>query len=466
MSAAQPGAASPAGRMLAALRTRIRRWRSSAWAYPVAVAVGLALIAISEASYWLASGSMDDLGQIGRARTSMQLLHRLMLDAETGQRGYLLTGNADYLAPYRAANEEIAATLAKLRAHFRGTPQAGAMQELEHLVLQKSSELQEVLALYDRGQHAAWRELMVTGIGREQMERIRTLSEQLLAHETAAAARGRAGVYRALLMNRVGVGAMTLASLFVLMLYLRQHRATEQLREAQRLATQAERDQLEREVLRRTHDLSQLARHLQNTREDERHRLARELHDELGALLTAAKLDVARLRPRIAGAGPEALERLEHLSRMLNDGVALKRRIIEDLRPSALDNLGLVAALEILTREHAQRNGMEVECLLEPVPLGKEGELTVYRFVQEALTNACKHAKATRIEVRLGVRDGQVQVGVSDDGAGFDVDGVQPRSHGLAGMRYRFESAGGRLDIFSAPGQGTRLEAVLPAEDA
>ncbi len=363
-------------------------------------------------------------------------------------------------------NEEITATLTKLRAHFRNSAQAGAMRELEQLVQQKSSELQEVLALYDRSQHAAWREVMITGIGREQMERIRTLSEQLLAHETASAAESRAEVYRTLMMNRVGVGAMTLASLFVLMLYLRQHRAAEQLREMQRLATQAERDQLEREVRRRTRDLSELARHLQNAREDERHRLARELHDELGALLTAAKLDAARLRPRIAGTGPEALERLEHLGRMLNEGVTLKRRIIEDLRPSALDNLGLVPALEILTREHAQRCGMAVDTVLEAVPLSKEAELTVYRFVQEALTNAIKHARATRVEVRLGLLDGHVHVGVSDDGSGFDVDSVQPRSHGLAGMRYRFESTGGRLDIFSSPGQGTRIEAVLPADDA
>ena len=109
----------------------------------------------------------------------------------------------------------------------------------------------------------------------------------------------------------------------------------------------------------RTAQLKELAQHLQTIREDERSRLARELHDELGALLTAAKLDVARLKSRLGSdATADAAERLAHLNETLNGGIALKRRIIEDLRPSSLSNLGLVAALEILLREFgaAQRD--------------------------------------------------------------------------------------------------------------
>ncbi len=102
---------------------------------------------------------------------------------------------------------------------------------------------------------------------------------------------------------------------------------------------QAERERLEREVLRRTAELTELAQHLQTAREDERARLARDLHDELGALLTAAKLDVARIRPKLQQAMPEVLPRIAHLVETLNAGIALKRRIIEDLRPSTLDQL-------------------------------------------------------------------------------------------------------------------------------
>ena len=113
---------------------------------------------------------------------------------------------------------------------------------------------------------------------------------------------------------------------------------------------------LEQEVAARTAQLTELAQHLQTVREDERSRLARELHDELGALLTAAKLDVARLKSRLgASAAPRLAERLAHLNDALNGGIALKRSIIEDLRPSSLSNLGLVAALEILAARVRRR---------------------------------------------------------------------------------------------------------------
>jgi len=101
----------------------------------------------------------------------------------------------------------------------------------------------------------------------------------------------------------------------------------------------------------RTTSLANLATYLQQVREDERGHLARELHDELGSLLTAAKLDVARLKSRLGDQAPEALQRLQHLTETLNRGIALKRRIVEDLRPSSLSNLGLLPSLEILTRE-------------------------------------------------------------------------------------------------------------------
>ena len=154
---------------------------------------------------------------------------------------------------------------------------------------------------------------------------------------------------------------MAAVSLLALFMYLRQTATLDRALadEAERMA--GERDRLEREVAARTAQLRELAQHLQTIREDERSRLARELHDELGALLTAAKLDVARLKSRLgASASADATERLAHLNEALNGGIALKRRIIEDLRPSSLSNLGLVAALEILLREFAARSEIKV----------------------------------------------------------------------------------------------------------
>lgn len=441
------------------------RFRRSRLALPLAAVVAVAMVFISEGSYWRAKDAMDELGRLGTARTAIQNLHRNMVDAEAGQRGFLISRRPEYLAPYRDASEEIRETLRLLELHFKDQPdKRGAMKSLEDLVQSKLSEMETTIGLADQGKDEQWHAIFATGIGREKMDQIRTLSAQLLADETNKVTIARAGIYETLLMNRFGIGAMTLLSLLALYLVLRQTVALDRQREEHARAVQAERDHLEREVRRRTAQLTELARHLQTAREDERNRLARELHDELGALLTAAKLDAARLRSRIAALAPEAVERLNHLSETLNSGIALKRRIIEDLRPSALSNLGLVAALDILTREFSERSGIPVEKQLETVPLSAAAELTVYRLVQEALTNITKYAKARHVQVELGARDGKVEVCVQDDGVGFDPSSTGASSHGLFGMRYRVEAEGGELVIRSAPGTGTRIGATLPCE--
>src|SRR5207237_7291618 len=172
--------------------------------------------------------------------------------------------------------------------------------------------------------------------------------------------------------------------------------------EKQQEVLQAERDLLERQVRERTGSLAELATHLQNVREEERGHLARELHDELGALLTAAKLDVARLKSRLGPQpAPEIMQRLQHLTESLNSGIALKRRIIEDLRPSSLSNLGLTASLEILAREFSERSGIDVTTGLEPVALDGGRQLTVYRLLPESLTNVGKYAEARQVEISL-----------------------------------------------------------------
>ena len=212
----------------------------------------------------------------------------------------------------------------------------------------------------------------------------------------------------------------------------------------------------------RTASLSALANHLQQVREDERGHLARELHDELGALLTAAKLDLARLKSRIGTSGPEVQERLQHLGATLNQVIALKRRIIEDLRPSALANLGLATALEILAREFSERAGLSVQAQVDEVRLNDAAQLAVYRLVQESLTNIGKYAQARQVNVRVQPQGAQVVVTVHDDGIGFEPATLGHGGHGLAGMRQRIEALGGQWQVQSTAGQGTTVHAWLP----
>jgi signal transduction histidine kinase len=226
---------------------------------------------------------------------------------------------------------------------------------------------------------------------------------------------------------------------------------------------QADNKRLETLVALRTAQLTELTHHLQTAREDERARLARDLHDELGALLTSAKLDAARLRSRLAGGAPEALERLAHLTQTLDGVITLKRRIIEDLRPSSLDHLGLIVTLDILAREFGERSGVSVHCQLAKVPLTAAAELVAYRMVQEAVTNISKYARPRQVWITLARRDALVELTVRDDGAGFDTTLPSRSAYGLVGMRFRVEAEGGKLLVTSTPGHGTRLVMTLPA---
>jgi signal transduction histidine kinase len=296
----------------------------------------------------------------------------------------------------------------------------------------------------------------------DQMNAIRSQIVKLVHASNNKMSTAQAQISRSLQLSRIGIALMALAGLLAFYMYLRQTRALLDAGRREQEALQRERDQLDKEVRDRTATLAELATHLQQVREDERGHLARELHDELGALLTAAKLDVARIKSRLGVISPEAAERMQHLIETLNSGIALKRRIVEDLRPSSLSHLGLVASLEILAREFEDRSGLSIITDLETVELGGSAQLTVYRLVQESLTNMGKYAEAKQAEISLHDFDGYITVEVRDDGTGFDTTQIKGSSHGLAGMRHRVEAAGGRLTVVSSPGQGTRISAVLP----
>ena len=441
----------------------VARLRRSPFLLPLAAVAAAAMLFISETSYWASRRALDEVSELSITRLRVQRVLRLVVDAETAQRGYLLTGRSDYVEPYRNAIEGLPETMSKLREHYAAlADRARAMAQLEEVVADKLSELANTIRLYDEGRHEAWRAILLSNIGKDRMDAVRMAAELMLVDEGKAGDAARKQVYDTLLVNRLGISAMTALSLRALLMYLRQTRALEEQRRLAQEAVQAERDQLEVLVKRRTVDLTELSQHLVTAREDERSHLARELHDELGALLTAAKLDTARIKNRIAALSPEASERLEHLNTTLNSGIALKRRIIEDLRPSSLSNLGLVAALEILVGEFNERSDLTVQCSLQPVALRPESELTVYRLVQEALTNLAKYAKATRCQVTLTEHDGLAEIAVEDDGVGFDTSARTTSAHGLLGMRYRVEAEGGTLVLRSAPGQGARIAATLP----
>ena len=211
-------------------------------------------------------------------------------------------------------------------------------------------------------------------------------------------------------------------------------------------------------------DLRELSARVLEAREEEKTRIARELHDELGQLLTALKMDLSWVRERLPG---DLHARAGEMAALLDLTVAATRRISADLRPLMLDDLGLADAARWLAEDFSSRSG--IACRIEVsgdealATASKSVSTAVYRAIQESLTNIARHAGASSAWVVLGVEDGAIHVEVEDDGRGIaPEDLAKARSLGLKGMRERFAFLGGTLEVARAPRGGTRLRLTVP----
>jgi signal transduction histidine kinase len=217
--------------------------------------------------------------------------------------------------------------------------------------------------------------------------------------------------------------------------------------------------------------IKELLRQLVSIQEEERRRIARDLHDHLGQQMTALRLSLESLRETCDGPAREKLEQTQALAARLDSDVDF---LAWELRPAALDHLGLPTALRNFLKEfssHFQIKGRFHTRGLGRKRLAPETEINLYRIAQEALNNIYKHARATSVDVLLELRGDEVVLIVEDDGRGFDqveaaAAGVGDRGLGLVGMRERAAIVGGTVEIETAPGEGTTVFARVPARPA
>jgi PAS domain S-box-containing protein len=223
---------------------------------------------------------------------------------------------------------------------------------------------------------------------------------------------------------------------------------------------------VESELYQKREQLHALSGRLLVAQEAERHALARELHDELGQVLTAIRLNLESAR------SADASVRAQHITEciaLVDQAMNQTRRLALDLRPAILDDLGLVAALRSLLKRQSEHGGFEGRFSVAELNgrLSAALETCSFRLVQEALTNVARHAGAKTVDVELGAADGELRIQVRDDGKGFDVArarlaAARGASLGLLSMQERVALCGGRIEIQSAPGKGTSLDAHLP----
>jgi signal transduction histidine kinase len=219
----------------------------------------------------------------------------------------------------------------------------------------------------------------------------------------------------------------------------------------------------EQELRASSEQLRNLTAHLQSVREEERARISREVHDELGQSLTAVKMDLAWLAGRLPQRNGQMLKRIRSTRQLADSMIQSIRRISTELRPAVLD-LGLAAAVEWQVQEFQARSGIQCKVrLLTHEVFAPDVSTTLFRILQETLTNVARHAKATRVEVVKQKRRDRVVLMIRDNGRGFDEENPSvSKSLGLLGMRERAAILGGQVNISSAPGKGTTVTAWIP----
>jgi signal transduction histidine kinase len=257
--------------------------------------------------------------------------------------------------------------------------------------------------------------------------------------------------------------AMTLVSLALLAATTALLVTDAAQRERERRAAERQGAEFEKLLDLRTRELSELSTHLQELAEKEKSELARHLHDELGGLLTAAKMDLSWMQSRMTEVPYGA--RLTQLGTVLDEAMDLKRRVVEQLRPSLLDHFGLPTALRAHVETVCTKASLQYEVMMsedaETIP--KEAAIALFRVIQEGLTNVVRHANARQVRLALTSDEKRFLILLIDDGSGMKVNDAPFRwSHGLAGMRQRVQALGGQFAIESSPSEGTTLRIEVP----
>jgi signal transduction histidine kinase len=447
----------------------MERWRIFGLTTLACVVFLASLFLIAEAGRARLRDASEAMQAAMARRILVGELRQQVAESALGLRGFLLTGRAEYIRPLRTSSRAIDRTAAAFVASYAGEPaQVGeTARQLRYLAGMQAGATLSLVALYNSRGVAAARELArAQSPADDPLARFLAVADKLEQYEVARVAATRSNWQReqriardlALAGTLVTIALVASASLMAFAA-LRRHRDG--------MAQVAQRkDELELEAVTKAAELSEVYGHLQTLQEQERSRLARGLHDELGGLLLAARMDVTWVKQHARDALPEALTaRIDRILDVLDQGIDLKRRVIEELRPTLLDNMGLLAAVRWQADETCKRGRLRCNCHFPPEEpdVSADTAIALFRVVQEALTNVHKHAEASRVDLSLDVAADHVLLAIVDDGRGIDDAGSHKvQAHGLAGMKHRIVALGGTLTVGRTPEGGTEVRAIVP----
>lgn len=437
----------------------------------IVIVISIALLVLNASLLVInTAATMDSHAQYARSyeiKRSLSSFQSVITAAESGQRGYLLTGQTGYLEPYYVAMRSWRTELDRLRnLTADNAVRQQDIAELEQITAAAISRLKSTISRSPQPGPNGSADLAGTERATTTMDRVRGIVDRMMAEEDARIEALRREVLRDLLVAG-GIALLTtvvtVAVLVGLNKLLRRYvRDRENAETALRESNQALNEQVEQ----RTAELTELSQHLLRVSEEEKAKLARELHDTLGSNLTAINMDLNWIQRRMPEVSREVKERLHRVMQMLTETVELKHEVIEGLRPSHLDNLGLSFAMKSHCREFTRRTGLpcDVEVNEDFDDLDPAWSIAFYRIAQESLTNITKHAQASRVRIALTREQGGIRLRIVDDGVGLAEESLsKPKSHGVVGMRERMRQMGGTFQIRRPEeGTGTVVEAFIP----
>jgi signal transduction histidine kinase len=386
------------------------------------------------------------------------------------QRTFSLTEEPRYLESYNRAVQEVEPRLEKLRLAYSGSDAVlSQVRDLHILIGKRLADLSMILAIQQKEGVPAAVALVKTSVGSDTGVLINDSLDQLRDREAGEHGAAAAHWASSLTLSRWITLSGTIFNMLLVVIASRLVWLDIRRRTALTAELRDQKLQLERQVEDRTRELVELSTHLQNVAEREKASLARELHDELGGLLVGARMDISWAEQHLAKNDLELKQRLNRVQQNLATGVDLKRRIIEELRPTLLDNVGLYAALRWQMKETCGSAGLKcIESYPDEEPRFKsEASIALFRIAQEAFTNILKHSEAKTADISLDMDDQTLLMRIVDDGIGIPVGQLTAiASHGLASMRHRVRALGGRLDVRSPAAGGTMLIVQIPVANA
>lgn len=403
-------------------------------------------------------------------KDKLKNINLLIMDSESSLRGYFMSGNEIYLRPWHIAKSKLESDFKELERLLIDSPtQIKNLTELRKLYDSKAKVFEQGISRYKEFGLTGIIELSKAGVGREVMDEIRLLDIIMEKEENEALVSRRERFYKeykdALFF---GTATNAIALLVLILFYRLIYRSFHKQRGIEN-ALKIANDNLESTVLKRTEQLSVLSHHLLNVSEKEKAKLARELHDEMGSNLTAISMDISVVTEKLKNKEPELAKQLQRTKRALLDTVDMKRRIIEDLRPSMLDNLGLSASIQHYCEEATAMAGLgyATDITEDFDTIDPAWAIALFRITQESLNNVIKYAQASKVKISLKRMDKGLWLQILDDGIGIQKDAVaKPKTHGILGMRERALLLGGSFSV--KPGEnnkGTAVEAFIPFKE-